>query len=54
MGDRQRRRCGSLPLSEGEGPAGLAGLVLDEVWYQVGAHADVSPPVAAHLVVVGC
>ena len=47
------RSCGPKPLSEGEGPAGLTGLVLDEVWHQVGPHADVGAPVAAHLVVVG-
>jgi len=40
-----------VPLSEGEIPAGLAGLVLDEVGHQVRTHADVGPPVAAHLVV---
>lgn len=48
-----RGRLVSVPLSQGELSAGLAGLILNEVRNQIGSHPDVGSSVAAHLVVVG-
>ena len=43
-----------VPLSQGELSACPAGLVLNEVGDQIGAHSDVGSSVAANLVVVRC